>query len=468
MTRLKRMNILKKTILAYCSVIFCISCSLNIPPADQYSDPDAITSIETARSLLASTYAQYPHCEYELSILSNDFCPNNLTRKDMTQGNLYAWQDKEIYTLSETLWTSYYATIASCNTLIERLSFVETHGKDEQQELSAIASEVKTLKAMCYFNLLRLYAPAYDIDKKAPGIILKEALRLDFLERSTIEQCVTSIRSLLQEAVKVDNHPEQNGWLSQDAAYYLLAELELYAGNYEAAIQYGERIIGNAQPDFFTTSGIEQLWGEGSSKVRIFAFSNDGRYLESMQYTAQDGDFFSVNPQITYTGKDLRAATYSKVVEQEGHQTLQLGKYNMNTKNGKDSRYIDMMRYAGAYFIVAESYAQIGLLQKATTTINNYLAAIKADPIADGYDKTELIAQILVEKQKEFVGEGVSFFDLKRIHLSSLPRLGKWGIGVTNTIKPDDYRWSFPIPRSEYRYNDYIVQNKGWSITKRN
>lgn len=40
MTRLKRMNILKKTILAYCSVVFCISCSLNIPPADQYSDPD--------------------------------------------------------------------------------------------------------------------------------------------------------------------------------------------------------------------------------------------------------------------------------------------------------------------------------------------------------------------------------------------------------------------------------------------
>lgn len=30
------------------------SCSLDIPPADQYSDPDAITNVSTARSLLTS------------------------------------------------------------------------------------------------------------------------------------------------------------------------------------------------------------------------------------------------------------------------------------------------------------------------------------------------------------------------------------------------------------------------------
>ena len=30
------------------------SCSLDIPPSDQYSDPDAIVDISTARSLLSS------------------------------------------------------------------------------------------------------------------------------------------------------------------------------------------------------------------------------------------------------------------------------------------------------------------------------------------------------------------------------------------------------------------------------
>lgn len=58
------------------------SCSLDIPPADQYSDPDAITNVSTARSLLTSAYLLYPHYEYELSILGDDFCQTSITGKD--------------------------------------------------------------------------------------------------------------------------------------------------------------------------------------------------------------------------------------------------------------------------------------------------------------------------------------------------------------------------------------------------
>ena len=54
------------------------SCSLDIPPSDQYSDPDAIVDISTARSLLSSVYSLYPHYEYELSILGDDFCPTSI------------------------------------------------------------------------------------------------------------------------------------------------------------------------------------------------------------------------------------------------------------------------------------------------------------------------------------------------------------------------------------------------------
>ncbi len=57
------------------------SCSLDIPPADQYSDPDAITNVSTARSLLTSAYLLYPHYEYELSILGDDFLSNVYYRK---------------------------------------------------------------------------------------------------------------------------------------------------------------------------------------------------------------------------------------------------------------------------------------------------------------------------------------------------------------------------------------------------
>ena len=37
-------------------ILSCTACSLNIPYENQYSDPDAITTVTAARELLASAY----------------------------------------------------------------------------------------------------------------------------------------------------------------------------------------------------------------------------------------------------------------------------------------------------------------------------------------------------------------------------------------------------------------------------
>ena len=69
------------------------------------------------------------------------------------------------------------------------------------------------------------------------------------------------------------------------------------------------------------------------------------------------------------------------------------------------------------------------------------------------------------EKQKEFIGEKINFFDLKR-----------WNLAVTrylpdsnnrlSTIANTDFRWVWPIPDSEMRYNPNAVQNDGWLTIK--
>lgn len=148
-------------------------------PSDQYSDPDAIVDISTAR-LLSSVYSLYPHYEYELSILGDDFCPTSIVGKDMSLKNLYAWQDNSITTLAESLWGEYYNTIASCNALLERVDNITPENASEEKDKAAIISEAKALKALCYFNLLRLFAPAYDKNPQADGIVLKDELDLLF------------------------------------------------------------------------------------------------------------------------------------------------------------------------------------------------------------------------------------------------------------------------------------------------
>ena len=86
-----------------------------------------------------------------------------------------------IYVRICLLYTSgeYYNTIASCNALLERVDNITLENASEEKDKAAIISEAKALKALCYFNLLRLFAPAYDKNPQADGIVSVSYTHLD-------------------------------------------------------------------------------------------------------------------------------------------------------------------------------------------------------------------------------------------------------------------------------------------------
>ena len=187
-------------------IIICVvgflmgGCSLNIPLEDQFSDPDAITDVLSARSLLASAYEGLPQHLFEYSVLSDDFCPTQHLDRDATLKNLYDWREVEMTELAGTLWTEYYMVVAEVNALLARMDGVITLNDTEVEEKERIICEAKGLKALCYFNLLRLFAPRYEGNEAKDGIILKDRVELDFLPRSSMKVCVEEIRKLLKEA----------------------------------------------------------------------------------------------------------------------------------------------------------------------------------------------------------------------------------------------------------------------------
>ena len=103
------------------------------------------------------------------SLLGNDFVPTSLSIKDISSLHLYNWDDREISKLAPTLWQGYYNVIAQCDALLERMQAVETQGQTEGTERQAIIAEAKTLKALSYFQLLRVFAPAYDLNPEGTG-----------------------------------------------------------------------------------------------------------------------------------------------------------------------------------------------------------------------------------------------------------------------------------------------------------
>ena len=169
---------MKKFITILCILPFIGGC-LDIKLDNQFT---TISTVDMARELLASAYNSLPRYQVEFAVLSDDFKPTAYSSAYAELDNLYNWQDNAIDNLSSQLWTDYYMTIAYLNTLLTRLDEVELTEDGDAVELDKVRSEAQALKAYCYFDLLRIYAPRYaeeNLDRD--GIILntgREALNV--------------------------------------------------------------------------------------------------------------------------------------------------------------------------------------------------------------------------------------------------------------------------------------------------
>ncbi|MCH5227323.1 MAG: RagB/SusD family nutrient uptake outer membrane protein [Muribaculaceae bacterium] len=453
---------MKKFIFSFLFALVLSGCSLNIPYDNQFSDPDAITTPTTGRELLASAYSALPNPGLDLAVLSDDFLNTYWASRDPGILNQYNWQPQSFIDLAQSLWPEYYDVIVRANALIERIPFIKISTEADRLQVMSLEAEAYTLKAYCYFNLLRLFAsdPAEGLDKD--GIILKQKVLMEDLPRSTVGETIEEIRRLLTRAIELDPSSTSVAWLNTNAAKTLLSKVELYAGNYEEAASIASQLIDSAGYDVFTESVYRTLWNSTTCREQLFIFDSplmSQYYYIGIQYDADMGDYFMLPPAIASSFEPSDCRTEWTVVPYTS-QTLGevsfIGKYNLLRRDKKQINFVNKLRYSDALFAGAESYCRAGNSTKAIEMVNNFLRARGASEIDETLSGDDLLKEILWQKQKEFLGEGERFFDMKinrRLLASMFP---------TRIPGPDDYRWVWPIPKEEYLYNDKVTQNPGW------
>jgi hypothetical protein len=390
----------------------------------------------------------------ELSILSDDFYPTSLSQKYAEILNLYNWQEKAIVDFSYNVWSEYYMTVAIVNALLPRLELLDPKTEQDAVEMAFIRSEAYALKALCYFDLVRLYGP----------IVLKDRLEFETLPRSSVEDCLNEIDRLLDEAEKVQDNDSEVFYMSSDAVKALRVEFELHRGNYGTAVSIAEKLLEGAERRW-TKASFENLWSGNESDERIFAPYIFDSFYTDLCYDKEYGDYFILSGNVSYDDSDVRKLWSEYPYQMSSGQVRALGKYNRMYYENTTVRYINTLRYSGVCFAAAEAYARDEKPALAIAMVNRLLGAYGAALLDDSLEGDALIEAILEEKHKEFVGEGVRYFDLKRL-AKPLQRHKNLGAGVSSTVKPDDYRWLFPIPESEYKYNDLMDQNPEWPFIK--
>ena len=438
----------------------CGGCSLDIPYDNQFSDPDAISTPEAARELLASAYAAIPNMEFDLALMTDDFSPTYWASSNPSLLNQYNWQPQAVQDLSATTWSGYYVVVATLNALIERIP-----GIPAGAETDRIRSEAMALKAYCYFQLLRLYGPDFASNSEADAIVLKDALAMANLQRSSARETVAEIKRLLTDALAgIGTTETGTDWIGPDATRLLLAQAQLYGGEYAAAANNAMAVLASRGYGAFDPQIYRNLWDGSGCEERIFAYNspnNSQSFYIGIVYDMTGGDYFAITPELSasYAADDCRrdASVYRAVSPTIGEQDY-FGKYNALRKEQHEIGLINKLRLSDALFTYAEASCLKGTADgeaDATEAVNEYLTRRGAPKLADGLTGEGLLKAILEEKRREFVGEGTRYFDLKR-----------YGTILGGArVATDDYRWQWPIPRDEYLYNSNITQNPGWPMT---
>ncbi len=148
------------------------------------------------------------------------------------------------------------------------------------------------------------------------------------------------------------------------------------------------------------------------------------------------------------------------------------GKGSYPTRND-----IKVFRLSEMYFILAECLAQEGNFNGATNStaaiikqirdIRNFLPVNQNQPLQVYANATEALTAVLAERRLELCFEAHRYIDIKRLGPLTGQTLDRDNtdddiLGQPLSIPNNDYRFTLPIPASEYPANPTIQQNPGY------
>lgn len=455
-----------KKILLFITISLITACSLDIKSQDEISGDNVINTPSKAMSVLAQAYKKIPASSANFTILTEDLQPNYQIVYNKNYQLLYNWDQRELIKISANIWEEYYNALVHLNAIL----ISDNNFKTTDTEWQYIKGNTLLLKAYIYFDLLQIYSERYSPD--ALGILPKNTINYEINKRLSQAESITEINKFLEEGLTlVKDYPLEKGYfITEKGAKNLQAQIALYLKDYTKA----EKIARDLFNDNYTLINSEKEYGKlwnnqltniSSNVYWVYDFNeNPNHYL---YYQENAGDYFYINSSFLFKKDDIRynVSQYLYNFKASGTDAVErqlLGKYK-TTSNDKIQKPIVMSRSTETYFILLESLVEQNKTTEATKLINDFLLNLNENLIEENLTQSDLKTIIQTEKQKEFIGEKINFFDLKRWN-TDIVRYVPDTDNKSATIKSNDFRWTWPLPSSETRHNPTATQNTGWTI----
>ncbi len=468
-----------------------ISCNgfLDMNPTDSSNASEAIGTVEDAKVSLSGIKRDLTTSSLygRRFILYGDVRGGDVTIYSTGRGEdaLYLFNHTPTSGTYSGFWEGMYNSIMQVNSLLLNINSLEENGKSG---FSWYKGSALALRAMLYFDLVRLYGLPYNMDKASLGVpdVTKPLDALAQPTRATVEENYSRIMSDLDAALPLlaKDKSHVNGYMDYYAALAVRTRVELFMDNYSAALKDAEEIIGSGsfslyEPSEWVGSWARQHGTESILELGIDTESNLGSYsfgfyyMRYQQVKGASGWFLASDYFLSRLGQDPDDMRWGIIDNDEYYEDTgaqrkgacykYLGSTSLDG-DGKESYTavnIKLIRLSEIYLIAAECALRTGNAASAA----KYLNAIRrrSPNLAPADASTVSYDMILDERSKELFGEGLRFFDLIRMNRSIEYNDDFQNIPVSTRPKVIDRNFGkivLPIPQDEINANPAIASQQ--------
>jgi starch-binding outer membrane protein, SusD/RagB family len=488
-------NLIKGSIVSLL-ILFTAGCS------NEYLDPIPLTSLsdltvfDNKDRVVAQANGMYAWMKSGAFLggrffVYNDIrCENFIPKSSNLVTNFATWNHSVVSSTNEiqNLWDAIYHGVNAINVFLDGLKTnwdeKKLDGMITQAEYDQFRGEAYALRAMCYFDLLQLYAKPYNMGNGSnPGVPLRllpmKSAEGNDLARSTVAEVYTQILKDLNDAEPLAIATYSTDLLNttrihKNTIIAFKTRVLLHMQNWAGVVTESAKIVSGTAP-FKASSGVAHELNATYSKLFETPYSSKENVF-SMPFTTTNGPgtqngmahYFNPSSSESYYLNKAAGFAWAAMNDADARKTMLVtsagnifvGKYPDFTTL---TNYAPVIRYAEVLLNRAEAIVRQGnaVTQAAVDLLNavrtrSYPAG--AFTLASFANAAAFYEAILMERNIEFLGEGIHNLDIMRLSLT-IPAKDGGSMGSVAAVTPTSSTYIWPIPVTELTYNKLMTPN---------
>ena len=429
--------------------------------------PSAITRAEqfadsaTAMSAVAGVYTYdnqgvaFAYSDANLTIATGLSSDELSYTGSGDEQEFYSYTLTPVNVEAAALWASPYQGLYAVNDI---LNGITGNNNLSASFIKQISAEMKVVRALYYFNMLNLFGGV-------PLVTSTDYNTTAHLPRDSVSAIYSQVIADLNDAA--GNLPASYPSAGRArpnvyTAQTLLAKVNLYLGNWQAAYNEADSVINSGA--YVLTDSLNNVFLDGSTEAiwQIPAAQSFFATTEAYLFVPDIGatPAYLVTPFLlnAFEPGDRRLQDWvGTTVINNGNLYYPFKYKNVLASSAPVEDYM-IFRLAEVYLIRAEAAAELNNLSGAMADINIIRNRAGLLPsTANATSRTAVLAAVLHERQTEMCFEwGSRWFDLKRTG----------NAGTVLTAEKSGWQPNaalYPIPQAQLQLNSLLTQNPGYN-----